>query len=326
MTAADPAAPLLSVRGLGKLFPRREGLRSRPVTALRDVSFDLQSGEALAVVGESGSGKSTLARLIACLLPASSGEIRFRGQDVLGARSVPLAYRAQVQMIFQDPFSSLNPARTVGHHLARPLRIHGKARGPADVGTKIRALLETVGLGPADEVARKHPHQLSGGQRQRVAIARALAVDPALILADEPTSMLDASVRIEILALMRDLQHRRRIGLLLITHDLGAARAFADRALVLYAGQVVEAAPAATLLDAPAHPYTELLRASLPDPDRPDSLTWNPGRTGPDATSGCCFVGRCPKAMDRCRREAPRLQPIAPGRLVRCHLWDERNS
>jgi peptide/nickel transport system ATP-binding protein len=328
MTAADPAAvPLLSVRGLGKSFPRREGLRSRPVSALRDVSFDLQAGEALAVVGESGSGKSTLARLIACLLPASAGEIRFRGADVLAARRAPLAYRAEVQMIFQDPFSSLNPARTVGHHLARPLEIHGKARGAADVETKIRTLLETVGLGPADEIARKHPHQLSGGQRQRVAIARALAVDPALILADEPTSMLDASVRIEILALMRALQHRRRIGLLLITHDLGAARAFADRVLVLYAGQVVEEAPSGALLDAPAHPYTELLRASLPDPERPAGTPAPPpARGGQEADSGCSFRARCPKAMERCQREAPRLQPIAPGRLVRCHLWDERNS
>jgi len=317
------AAPLLGVSGLGKTFAVREGLRTHALRALSDVSFDVHRGEAVALVGESGSGKSTTARLIARLTPASSGAIRFAGEDVLASRRAGLAFRARVQMIFQDPFASLNPVHTVGYHLARPLIRHGKARGKAEVAARVRELLEGVGLTPADEIATKHPHQLSGGQRQRVAIARALAVDPELILADEPTSMLDASIRIGILNLMRDLKERRGIAFLFITHDLASARYLADRTLVMYAGHIVEGGPSTDVMDAPRHPYTQLLISALPDPR--GSFRGGPaGKSGAppliDPPPGCPFAARCPEVHDRCRREMPSLHVVAPDRLVRCHL------
>ena len=243
MTAASPdETPLLSVRRLTKTFTVPAGWRSRKLDVLRDVSFDVDAGEVVALVGESGSGKSTTALLIARLLDPSTGEIRLRGVDVLTSepRRASLAYRRQVQMIFQDPFASLNPLHTIRYHLERPLLRHGKATSKAELAEKVNRLLETVGLTPAADFARRHPHQLSGGQRQRVAIARALAVNPALIVADEPTSMLDVSLRIDLLNLMRDIKSARRIGYLFITHDLGSARYFADRMLVMYAGEIVE--------------------------------------------------------------------------------------
>ena len=324
--AADDTAPLLDVRGLARRFTVRDGLRTRTLHALRDVSFDVHRGEAVALVGESGSGKSTAARLIARLLPASAGEIRVAGDDVLRRRRVPLAYRARVQMIFQDPFASLNPVHTVGYHLARPLLRHGKARGRAAVTARVHELLEAVGLTPAAELAARHPHQLSGGQRQRVAIARALAVDPALILADEPTSMLDASIRIGVLNLMRDLKEQRGIAFLFITHDLASARYLADRTLVMYAGQIVEGGPSADVMSAPVHPYTRLLLASLPDRHgsflRPAAAPAPPPLAAAADPAGCPFAGRCPAVHDRCRRDPPELRPIAAGRLVRCHLAD----
>jgi peptide/nickel transport system ATP-binding protein len=323
MSASPPPDDerLLSVRNLHKTFVSRSGLSTLQVHALSDVSFDVQRGEILALIGESGSGKTTAARIIARLIPPSRGEIWWKGRNVLADERRPsLAYRSQVQMIFQDPFASLNPVHTVGYHLERPLRRHGKATR-ADLDGKVHALLETVGLRPAAEVARKFPHQLSGGQRQRVSIARALAVDPELILADEPTSMLDVSIRIDILNLMRGLKQERGLAYLYITHDLGSARYLADRAVVMYGGHVVEAGPCDLLLDQPAHPYTRLLEAAVtsgltagtPSPAR--STTAVP-------TTGCPFAVRCPSVMDRCRRELPPLRKISTGALVRCHLYD----
>jgi peptide/nickel transport system ATP-binding protein len=212
--------------------------------ALDDVSFVVARGEALALVGESGSGKSTAARIIAGLTPPTSGTVATSGV---------------VQMIFQDPFASLNPVHTIGYHLARPLIRHRKARGQAAITARVHELLVDVGLGPAAEVAAKHPHQLSGGQRQRVAIARALAAEPDLILADEPTSMLDASIRIGVLNLLRDLKEQRGIAIVLITHDLGSARYLADRTVVLFRGRVVETGKTSALLAAPQHSYTQRL-------------------------------------------------------------------
>jgi peptide/nickel transport system ATP-binding protein len=317
------APPLLALRGLVKEFPGRAG--ARPVRAVAGVSFDVHAAEAVALVGESGSGKSTIARLVARLVPPSAGEIRWRDVDVLRTepRRASLGYRAQVQMVFQDPFAALNPAHTVAYHIVRPLRRHGKVRTRAEAEARVQQLLGTVGLEPAAELARRHPHELSGGQRQRVGIARALAVDPALIVADEPTSMLDPSLRVGILDLLLRLKVERRLGYLLITHDLGAARAFADRIVVLFAGQVVETGATDALLAAPAHPYTELLLAAVPG---------QPGSALPSATvaqgsapgAGCPFAGRCPKVVERCRVEPPELRPIAPGRLVRCHLAQPR--
>jgi peptide/nickel transport system ATP-binding protein len=330
MTAAGlPAgAPLLSLRNLGKTFNLDRGWRGRrQLQVLRDVSFDVDAGEVVALVGESGSGKSTTALLIARLLDPTTGEIRLRGVDVLTSEPgrASLAYRRQVQMIFQDPFASLNPLHTIRYHLERPLLRHGEAKEKPELEQRVNRLLETVGLNPAPDFAQRHPHQLSGGQRQRVAIARALAVNPALIVADEPTSMLDVSLRIDLLNLMRDIKSARRIAYLFITHDLGSARYFADRLLVMYAGEIVETGGSEALLDAPAHPYTQLLVSSVPTAGAALNSAPTPGgvpaAAAPVLGRGCPFADRCPKVMERCRQEAPLLREIAAARAVRCHLY-----
>jgi peptide/nickel transport system ATP-binding protein len=322
MTAGVEEERLLAVRNLNKTFVSRAGLQTLRVQAISDVSFELRRGEVLALVGESGSGKTTTARIIARLEPPTSGEIWWKGRNVLEAerRSPSLAYRAQVQMIFQDPFASLNPVHTVGYHLERALRRHGKARRGPEVAEKVNGLLETVGLRPAADVARKFPHQLSGGQRQRVSIARAVAVDPELILADEPTSMLDVSIRIDILNLLRGLKEERGLAYLYITHDLGSARYLADRLVVMYAGHVVEEGPCGPLLDQPAHPYTRLLEAAVTSGHA--AGTPSPARAHLVGGTGCPFAARCPSVMDRCHRELPPLRKIQTGALVRCHLYD----
>src|SRR5579883_1785837 len=257
---------VMDVRGLTKLFPLGGsgpfglGGERRNVHAVEDVTFTLRRAQILALVGESGSGKSTIARLLARLYPATSGQALFHGQDVLalhGRRQV-LRYRSRVQMVFQDPFGSLNPVKTVAHHLARPLAIHHRVNGRAATRARVQELLDTVGLTPAAEVAAKFPHQLSGGQRQRVAFARALAVDPEVILADEPISMLDVSIRMGILNMMARLREERGLSYLYITHDLASARYLADKTLVLYAGHLVEAAESEEVMVRPLHPYTRL--------------------------------------------------------------------
>src|SRR4051794_39373374 len=255
MSAAAP----LEVRGLTKHFAR--------VHAVDDVSFELRPGTITALVGESGSGKSTVARLLARLHDPSGGAVLFEGSDVSRVRSRRdvLRYRSQVQIIFQDPFGSLNPVKTIRHHVERPLRIH-RVVPPAQIEGRVHELLRTVGLVPPEHVAAKYPHELSGGQRQRVAIARALAVEPKVVLADEPTSMLDVSIRIGILNLMLQLKEERGIAFLYVTHDLASARYVADEILVMYAGQIVEHGPVEQVLAEPLHPYTRLLLAAVPDP------------------------------------------------------------
>jgi peptide/nickel transport system ATP-binding protein len=265
---AVAAQPALEVRALSKRFPVGGGLlRRQELRAVDDVSFGLRPGTVTALVGESGSGKSTIARLLARLYAPSAGSILFRGKDVtrLRSRRALLRYRSQVQMIFQDPFGSLNPVKRVEHHLARPLLIHGIVPR-REVPERVRELLTSVGLVPADEIAQKYPHQLSGGQQQRVAIARALAVEPKVLLADEPISMLDVSIRIGILNLIRELKQRHEIAFLYITHDLASARYVADEVLVMYAGQIVEHGPTEEVLQRPLHDYTRLLLSAVPDP------------------------------------------------------------
>jgi peptide/nickel transport system ATP-binding protein len=320
MSAAETApAPLLSVRELVKSYPAGTFPR-REVRAVDGVSFDVRAGEIVALVGESGSGKSTIGRLLARLEPPASGAIHWQGRDVLAERGRPkLAFRGAVQLIFQDPFASLNPARRVHHHLERPLRLHGKAKTRAEVDTQIAHLLETVGLRPAAALAARFPHELSGGQRQRVSLARALAVNPALIIADEPTSMLDASLRGELLTLLASLTRGEGRGLILITHDLGAARVIADRIVVLYAGKIVEAGPTNAVLGAPAHPYTAALLASIPGPAPFVPATATTTLASPESFAhACAYRGRCPRVTDRCRTVRPELEPTAE-RLVRCH-------
>ena len=314
---------LVSVDAMTKYYEVRDGLQIQQLRALNDVSFELRPGEALALVGESGSGKSTAAKMLARLEQPSAGKILFEGRDILSEepKRASLGYRSAVQMIFQDPFGSLNPVHRIAHHLERPLLRHGKVKGKEDVRKKVIELLETVGLTPAEEFASKFPHECSGGQRQRVAIARALAVEPKLILADEPTSMLDVSLRIGVLNLMRDLKNERGIAYLFITHDLASASYFADRILVMYAGTVVESIPAADLSREAKHPYTRLLLSAVPDPRSSIESPLEGGSGVPpviDPPPGCPFADRCPQVQDSCRKAMPTLDEQRAGHFVRC--------
>ena len=320
--------PLLDVRHLTKHFPVGSILKTRHVHAVEDITFTVERGQVVAVVGESGSGKSTTIRLVARLMPVTSGEIFFHGSDILKTEpgQASLAYRRKVQMIFQDPFSSLNSVHNVEHHLARPLIIHKAVKNEKELRERIYALLTVVGLNPAPEIASRYPHQLSGGQRQRVAIARALAVDPELILADEPISMLDVSIRIGILNLMEQLKEERGIAYVYITHDLASARYIGDKIMVMYAGHMVEGGPSEAIMGSPSHPYTRLLLSAVPDPHAGLRTRQDIGARGEvpvliDPPPGCPFTARCPKVMDICRREMPGITQIDTDHWVRCHLY-----
>jgi ABC-type glutathione transport system ATPase component len=254
---------VLQVRDLVKDFTIRGGLRRTRLRAVDHVSFDVEPGQTVALVGESGSGKSTIARIIARLEKATAGQVVLCGPD--GAPVPGRSYRNHVQMVFQDPFASLNPMHTVEHHVARPLRLHRKAHGRADTRRRVLELLDRVTL-PAPDVVHRRPHELSGGQRQRVAIARALAPGARVIVAAEPVSMLDVSIRLGILKLLARLQTEEHLAMLYITHDLATARHFSDEILVLYRGRVVERGSADDVILSPQHPYTKLLAAASPDP------------------------------------------------------------
>jgi peptide/nickel transport system ATP-binding protein len=313
----------LEVRRLSKLFPVGGKLRRGRLHAVDDVNFALEPGRITALAGESGSGKSTVARLLLRLYDPTDGEILFDGKDVTTDRSRKdvLAYRSQVQMVFQDPFGSLNPAKTIRSHIERPLRIHRIV--PSDeIEERVLSLLEEVGLVPAEVYADKYPHQLSGGQRQRVAIARALAVEPRVLIADEPISMLDVSIRVGILNLMLKLKEQG-IAFLYVTHDLASARYVADDILVMYAGQVVESGPVDEVLANPLHPYTQLLIASVPDGSKPlerIEIRRGTASAAVDPPAGCRFVNRCPLAIDVCSRVTPELVEARPQQAARCHV------
>jgi peptide/nickel transport system ATP-binding protein len=318
----------LEVQGLTKHFAAggaRLFAGKSKVHAADDVSFTLRPGRITALVGESGSGKSTVARMLARLYDPTDGTMTFDGADftrVTRRRDV-LRYRSQVQMIFQDPFGSLNPVKTIAHHIERPLRIH-KIVPRGRVTERVHELLASVGLVPAERYAAKYPHELSGGQRQRVAIARALAVEPRVILADEPTSMLDVSIRIGILNLMLALKEERDLAFLYVTHDLASARYVADEMLVMYAGQIVEQGPTEEVLRNPLHPYTRLLLSAVPDPGaglRAERLPVRRSHHGAiDPAAGCRFVARCPLAIDVCSHVTPQLVEARPGQSGRCHV------
>ncbi|MEW6047365.1 MAG: ABC transporter ATP-binding protein [Bacillota bacterium] len=320
-------ASLLRAERLVKTFRIGRFPRTKTVWAVNGVDLDVMPRQVVGLVGESGSGKSTFARVVARLEAPTSGRILLEGREL--PRRMPhralLAYRRQVQMIFQDPFASLNPVRTVGYILGRPLKVHALARG-RDVETRVRQLLEQCGLTPPDRFMERYPHELSGGQRQRVGIARALAVRPRLILADEPTSMLDVSVRLDIMNLLLDLKEREGLSLAFITHDLAAARYMSDRIAVMYAGHLVEVGPADEVISDPLHPYTQLLKRAAPKPEaglRPERLE----ALGdvPELTAlppGCPFEPRCPLARPECRAALPRMVEPGPGRRVRCVLYD----
>jgi peptide/nickel transport system ATP-binding protein len=325
-TNAEPSdSPILEVRNLSKTFVSR-GLFSagRRVVAAENISFRIRRGEAVALVGESGSGKSTIARLLVRLEQADGGEILLDGRDMLSLepRHASLAYRARVQMVFQDPFGSLNPVHTVAHHLTRPLLRHGHAKR-SEAHTGAIELLRTVGLEPAEEFINRHPYELSGGQRQRVAVARALAVDPDLLVADEPTSMLDVSIRMGILNLLARLKEERRLAILLITHDLASARYLAERVLVLFRGRVVEEGMSEAIVERPAHPYTQALLESIADiAGQEPSAERHLEAAGEEPDEGCPFAHRCPEVMDICRKSNPQPRTV-DDRQVRCHLYAE---
>jgi peptide/nickel transport system ATP-binding protein len=315
--------PVLEGRDLTKYFWVRQGggplARRVPVHAVDRVSVSLDAGKVTALVGESGAGKTTVARLLAKIVKPDAGQVLLDGRPAPSGR--PRSYAAQVQMVFQDPFASLNPVHRVRHHLIRPLQIHHMANGGADAA--VAELLRRVALKPADNFIGKFPYELSGGQRQRVAIARALAVRPRVLIADEPVSMLDVSIRLGVLNLLADLRDKEHLAILYVTHDIASARYLADTITVMYAGQVVESAPSVNLTDNPAHPYTQLLLSAAPDPDRvtPPHLE---GRGAPPSLSappsGCRFHPRCPFAMDICKREVPPPFAISSGHIAACWL------
>ena len=322
--------PVLEAIHLRKYFPVR-GIRllgpREFVHAVEDTSLALTPGRALALVGESGSGKTTVARMLARLYEPTAGTIRFRSKPVQESEVAALkAYRRHVQIVFQDPFSSLNPVHDVRYHLSRPLRIHGHARDSRQEREAVLTLLNRVSLSPAEQFITKYPHQLSGGQRQRVAIARALAARPEVLLADEPVSMLDVSIRLDVLNLMLRLKDEEQLALLFITHDIASARYFAEETLVMYAGQTVEGGPSDDVIQRPKHPYTQLLISAAPDPDHLGekerelpargeipSLIRPPG--------GCRFHPRCPHAMEVCRQHFPGRTDLGGGHWTHCFLY-----
>jgi oligopeptide/dipeptide ABC transporter ATP-binding protein len=306
----------LEVSNLTRVF---EAPGARPLVAVDGVDLTLGQGETLGIVGESGCGKSTLARLILKLLPASGGRIRIGDVDVtdLGEAAMrPL--RRNIQAVFQDPMSSLNPRMRVREIVAEPLRAAGIARGAREA--RVREMLAVVGL-PEDS-GERYPHAFSGGQRQRIAIARALAASPKIVICDEATSALDVSVQAQVLNLLAELRARFGLTLLFISHNLGAVRHVADRVAIMYLGRVVEIGPQDAIFDRPAHPYTEALIAAVPEPD-PD-LPPPPPLAGEipsprDRPAGCHFHPRCPKVQARCRIEAPAPTQLGPAHAVRCH-------
>lgn len=266
----------LEVQHLTKDFTIRQGLHSSTLHAVKDVSFTLEAGRTVALVGQSGSGKSTVARMIAMLEKPTGGVIELDGQQLERGRKAMDAYRSNVQMVFQDPFASLNPFHTIEHHLARPLLLHGIAKDRADARRQALALLERVNLTPGDDYLRRRPHELSGGQRQRIAIARALAPRPSVLIADEPVSMLDVSIRLGVLNLLARLQREEQLAVLYITHDLATARHFSDEILVMYQGEVVERGPADDVILHPQAEFTRKLAAAAPEPARHPRFQHNP--------------------------------------------------
>jgi oligopeptide/dipeptide ABC transporter ATP-binding protein len=318
------AIPVIEVADLKKHFPVRRGFLRRAagsVRAVDGVSFRIARGETLGLVGESGCGKSTLARAVLRLIEPSAGRIAVDGHDVttLGKHALR-PYRRQMQMIFQDPFASLNPRMPVGDIVAEPLRVHGIGTA-RERQARVAALFAQVGLSPKD--MRRFPHEFSGGQRQRISIARALALDPSLIVADEPVSALDVSIQAQVINLMMDLQREKRLAYLFIAHDLAVVEHISHRVGVMYLGKIVEYAEKTRLFRRPLHPYTEALLAAVPVPDpdakRPTRIVQGDVPSPINPPAGCAFHPRCPYAMARCKEETPRLMAIEPDHWVACH-------
>ncbi len=327
-------SPLVEVRELRRWFPVPAGLLSsllgaqqRFIHAVDGVSFSIDQAEVLGLVGESGSGKTTTGMTVVLLYEPTSGEVRFRGTPVgeLSGESLR-QFRRHAQIIFQNPYESLNPRFTVFDWVAEPLTIHGVGTAGQRQEQVVRTL-ESVELRPAEEFLHRFPHELSGGQRQRVAIARAMVVEPEFLVADEPVSMLDVSIRAGVLNLLKRFSRQRQLAMLYISHDIATVRYVCDRMATMYAGLIVELGPTQEVITGPLHPYTQLLIAAIPVTDprirRPRVVI--PGDV-PDLVrppQGCRFAPRCPFVMDICRRESPPLREVAPGHWVACHLYDQ---
>ncbi len=319
---------LLEVTDLVKHFTVSGGMfgsTTGVVRAIDGVSFSIRRGETLGLVGESGCGKTTTGRCILQLERPTSGSIRFDGAEITGLPQSELrAVRRRMQVIFQDPYSSLNPRMSIGEILAEPIKVHGLVPDKAKREERVHELLAQVGLLP--QHARRYPHQLSGGQRQRVGIARALAMEPSLIICDEPVSALDVSIQAQIINLLEDLQSRLGLTYLFIAHDLSVVRHISDRVAVMYLGKVVEITDRTRLYEEPLHPYTRALLSAVPIPDpgleatRERTVLRGEVPSALNPPSGCVFHPRCPIAVDRCSAEIPPLREIRPGHLAACHL------
>ena len=325
-----PARPqgeeLVKTVGLTKHFRLGGPLSRRFLHGVDDVNLTIHEDEIVALVGESGSGKSTIARLMAMVYRPTRGEVRYRGRSLgaLRMRRQVLEYRGRVPMVFQDPYGSLSPVYHVSHGIMRALKLHRRDLSRHGREDEAERLLEAVGLVPARTFLTKFPYELSGGQRQRIGFAQALASRPELILADEPVSMLDVSVRIGVLNLMASLRRRERVSFLYITHDIAGARYVADRLVVMYAGQVAESGPVEDVLSHPKHPYTQLLLSAVPDLRAPMTLPATAEVQEPprviDPGEGCRFRARCPYAIAECSRVTPRLRMLRPAHEAACHV------
>jgi peptide/nickel transport system ATP-binding protein len=317
---------LLRTEGLTRHFKIGGALSRRTLHAVDDVSISIGERQIVALAGESGSGKSTIARLLTKIYKPAGGEIYFQGQPLSAIRSRRdrLRYSGLVPMVFQDPFSSINPVFRVSHGIMRGLKLHRPELSRQQRYAEAVRVLEMVGLTPAADVMERFPHELSGGQRQRVGFAGALALRPKLIVADEPVSMLDVSIRIGLLNMMADLRDSQGVSILYITHDIASARYVADRLIVMYAARIAEQGPVEDVLASPRHPYTQLLLSAVPDPRAPLKITAQTDRGEPprviDPVPGCRFRWRCPLAIDECHQVTPELSELAPDHEVACHV------
>ncbi|EAS63468.1 MULTISPECIES: ABC transporter ATP-binding protein [Photobacterium] len=323
--------PIIEGKNLIKDFSvNSNSLKKSKMRAINDVSFKMYKSRGLSVVGESGSGKSTTAKMIAKMYAPTDGTIEYFGRDIqsITKHDDLMNYRQGVQMVWQDPFGSLNPTHTIFHHIARPLLIHNKVKSgnKKELEETVYNLLEQVGLIPPKETAAKFPHQLSGGQRQRVNLARNIAVGAEVVLADEPTSMLDVSIRAGVLNLMEEMKFEREMALLYITHDIATARYIAEDLAVMYVGHMVEWGDTEEIIHDPQHPYTQLLVSAVPDPSKSihEKLKGNKGEIPlwTPESAGCPFAGRCTHVTDKCREKLPGVTQLSDNHFVRCYLYE----